>query len=330
MDDRCTPDQGPAKQASTAFTPPDMGIWQGRVDPEPDSERWHQRIAPYHHDAEPGVVLLGFASDAGVARNQGRIGAADAPQAIRRALAPMAWHRSGPAFDAGDVSCQGDDLEQAQAELGDRIAPLLDAGQLPVVLGGGHEVAYASWLGLSQHLRGRERRPVVGIINLDAHFDLRDPAVTTSSGTPFAQIANDCARMRWPFRYACLGVSEAANTKALFDTAKRLRVLVHQDRDFRDSHIATITRDVQRLVASCDHLYLSIDMDVFPASDAPGVSAPASRGVVLPHLEPILDCLRQSGKVRLIDIAEVNPAYDIDQRTARLAARLVHQLTRGH
>ncbi|MBY5941422.1 formimidoylglutamase [Halomonas sp. DP5N14-9] len=312
------------------LTEADMGIWQGRIDPEPNSERWHQRIAAYRSGAEPGVVVTGFASDAGVARNKGRVGAADGPAAIRRALAPMAWHRDAPAYDAGDVHCVGNGLEDAQEALGARVTEILDQGHQPVVLGGGHEVAYASWRGLSEHLDKGHRRPTVAIINLDAHFDLRDPSEQTSSGTPFAQIAADCARRRWPFRYACLGVSQAANTRALFHTAKRLKSLVVEDREFRDSRIAYIKRDVQRLVADCDHVYLTIDMDVFPASDAPGVSAPASRGVILTHFEPILEFLRRSRKLRLIDIAEVNPAYDIDQRTARLAARLVHQLTRSN
>lgn len=65
-----------------------MALWQGRTDPEPNSKRWHQRIQPLTEKATPGCALLGFASDAGVARNQGRIGAAKGPVAIRRALAP--------------------------------------------------------------------------------------------------------------------------------------------------------------------------------------------------------------------------------------------------
>jgi formiminoglutamase len=56
---------------------------------------------------------------------------------------------------------------------------------------------------------------------------------------------------------------------------------------------------------------------------APGVSAPAARGVALDVIEPIIDAVAGSGKLRLADIAELNPALDIDQRTARVAARLV-------
>ncbi|KAA0013881.1 formimidoylglutamase [Billgrantia pellis] len=306
-----------------------MSPWAGREDPEPDSLRWHQVITPLKRGASPGLALLGFACDAGVARNQGRIGAAEGPRAIRRALAPLAWHRTAPVFDAGDVNCHGnDDLEAAQQRLAERVAALLSASHLPLIFGGGHEVAFGSWSGLARHLEAQgEARPRVGIINLDAHFDLRDPSQTRSSGTPFAQIAAECHARGWPFRYACLGVSRASNTRALFARAREFGVLVREDREFTAQHLDAIVRDLQRFMAHCDHLYLTADLDVLPAAEAPGVSAPAARGVSLALLEPLLEAVRDSGKLRLADIAELNPGFDIDTRTARAAARLIHQLT---
>ncbi|WP_237673481.1 formimidoylglutamase [Vreelandella profundi] len=306
----------------------DMSPWQGRTDPEPHSERWHQKVQPLAESVARGCVLLGFACDAGVARNQGRVGAAEGPIALRQSLAPLAWHRRGPAYDAGDVRCEDDAMEAAQQALADRLTPLLDAGHRPIVLGGGHEIAYASWTGLAQHLAGRgETAPRVGIINFDAHFDLRDPAHVRSSGTPFSQIADDSQQRGWPFRYACLGVSRAANTRALFTRAADLGVLAFEDRDFDARYLNSIQRDVERFIARCDHLYLTIDLDVLPAAEAPGVSAPAARGVSLAMIEPLIERIRDSGKLRLADLAELNPGKDIDGRTARAAARLVHLLT---
>ena len=315
-----------------ADTPIDMALWQGRTDPEPASERWHQRIQPLANNVVPGCALLGFESDAGVARNQGRTGAAEGPNALRRALAPLAWHRTAPAYDAGNVRCVDDGLEAAQQVLADRLASLLTAGHLPIVLGGGHEVAYASWLGLAQSFmpKGSDSKsapPRIGIINLDAHFDLRDPAHIRSSGTPFAQIADKCQEWDWLFRYACLGVSRAANTRALFTRAAALGTLVREDREIDALRLDSIVRDVQRFIAKCDHIYLTIDLDVLPAAEAPGVSAPAARGVSFALIEPLVEAVRDSGKLRLADLAELNPSLDIDSRTARVAARLVHLLT---
>ena len=308
----------------------DMTAWQGRVDPEPDSPRWHQCVQPWKVDASPGAALLGFASDAGVKRNQGRPGAAGGPLAIRRALANLAWHRQAPVYDAGTVACDDDALEEAQQHLAGRVASLLDAEQLPIVLGGGHEVAYASWSGLVRHLEAREASPRIGIINLDAHFDLRDPAHVHSSGTPFAQVAEQCRARDWPFRYACLGVSRASNTRALFRRAEELDVLVREDREFDARRLDALRRDLERFIVHCDHLYLTVDLDVLPAHEAPGVSAPAARGVSLALLEPLIEVIRDSGKLRLADLAELNPQHDIDNRTARVAARLVHLLTLNH
>ena len=192
-------------------------------------------------------------------------------------------------------------------------------------------MAYGSWLGIAEHLAGeaapRMAAPRIGIINFDAHFDLRDPAHIHSSGTPFAQIAGECQSRGWPFAYACLGVSRASNTRALFQRAADLGVLVREDREIREGSLAAICAELQALIAGCDAVYLTIDIDVLPACEAPGVSAPAARGVPLALLEPLLECIRDSGKLRLADLAELNPAQDIDSRTARVAARLIHLLT---
>lgn len=303
-----------------------MEVWSGRIDPEPDSQRWHQRVQVLAEDSKSGLALLGFACDEGVRRNHGRVGAVGGPQALRRALANLAWHRQAPAYDAGDVCCEDGDLEAAQARLAHNVCALLDAGHLPLVLGGGHEVAFGSWSGLAEYLGG-QAQPRIGIVNFDAHFDLRDPAHVHSSGTPFAQIAEQSAARGWPFRYACLGVSRASNTRALFARAAEMNVLVREDREIRESTLDAIGAELDAFAADCDALHLSIDIDVLPACEAPGVSAPAARGVRLELLEPLLERLRASGKLRLIEFAELNPEYDIDNRTAKAAARLIHLLS---
>lgn len=315
------------------MTQPDrfsLDAWTGRVDPEPDSDRWHQRIqALPATDAAPGLALIGFACDEGVRRNHGRVGAAQGPLALRRALANLPWTRATPGYDAGDVVCEDGDLDAAQARLAANVAALLDAGHLPVVLGGGHEVAFGSWSGLAQHLQPGERTPRIGIINFDAHFDLRDPAHVHSSGTSFAQIAAQCAERGWPFAYACIGVSRAANTRALFSRATALNVLVREDHEIRESTLTDVGHALQDFMAACDAVYVTIDIDVLPAGEAPGVSAPAAHGVPLALLEPLLARVAASGKLRLADVAELNPTHDIDNRTARAAARLIHTLSQA-
>ena len=77
-----------------------------------------------------------------------------------------------------------------------------------------------------------------------------------------------------------------------------------------------------------DVLYLTIDLDVLPAGVAPGVSAPAAYGVPLPVITAVCRQVAWSGKLLHLDIAELNPALDVDGRTARVAARLLDTLLR--
>ncbi|MBL0659750.1 formimidoylglutamase [Aeromonas dhakensis] len=305
----------------------DMSVWQGRQDPE-DGElalRWHDRVLPWQGRGEPGVVLLGFACDEGVRRNKGRVGAAGAPLAVRKLLANTAWHLGQPVYDGGDVHCEDGDLDAAHERLAERVATALEQGQFPLVLGGGHEVAFGSWSGLNRHLGGRGR---VGIINFDAHFDLRMKLEQASSGTPFFQVAEQCAAQGTPFTYACLGVAETANTAALFARAEALGVWHELDEAMTPTELPALLNGLDAFIARCEHLYLTIDLDVLPAAVMPGVSAPAARGVELAVIEPLIAHIRASGKLRLADLAEYNPNLDQDNRSARVAARLVHQLTK--
>ena len=186
-------------------------------------------------------------------------------------------------------------------------------------------MAFGSWSGLNLHLGGSGK---VGIINFDAHFDLRMKQELASSGTPFFQIAEQCAAQGTPFHYACLGVAETANTQALFARAKALGVWHVLDEAMTQTELPALLAGLDTFIADCDHLYLTIDLDVLPAAVMPGVSAPAARGVELAVIEPLIAHIRASGKLRLADLAELNPMLDQDNRSARVAARLVHLLTR--
>jgi len=310
--------------------PADLALWTGRVDAEEGLRalRWHQAVRPLPGGAAPGLALLGFACDAGVARNHGRTGAAEGPAALRRALANLAWHRTAPAWDAGDVVVSDDRLEDGQRELAEAVTRLLEAGHRPVVVGGGHEVAAGTFTGLADHLaRGAgSRAPVIGVVNLDAHLDLR--AGRASSGTPFRQIAEACAARRWPFRYLCLGVDQGSNTEALLDTARRLGASWRSDRALVPARLDEASAELAAFLATVERVHLTVDLDVLPAAVAPGVSAPAPRGVALEVVEALVDTVLASGKLALGEVAELNPRLDVDGRTARVAARLVEQLGR--
>lgn len=305
--------------------------WTGRFDGDgAEHRRWWQAVTPFgKNDGGPDssaarpAVILGFASDEGVRRNKGRTGAALAPAALRAALGPLAFHSNRTVSDAGDIVVSDGALEAGQARAGQAIAAMLDGGRLTAVLGGGHETAYASYLGVaaSKAVRDGQR---LGILNLDAHFDLRDEALP-SSGTPFRQMAEAEAAAGREFRYAVVGISEPNNTRALFNTAARLGVRYLPDEDCTAERVREF---VAAFLARVDVLYLTIDLDVLPASVAPGVSAPAAYGVPLPVISAVCRQVAESGKLLHLDVAELNPGFDIDGRTAKVAARLVNTLLR--
>ncbi|HEY8701109.1 MAG TPA: formimidoylglutamase [Arthrobacter sp.] len=324
--------------ALTVDVPPQP--WTGRFDGDGgEYRRWWQAVSRYtpgtdgaaapaslrataHGPSRP-AVLLGFASDEGVRRNKGRPGAASAPAALRAALGPLAFHLDRAVSDAGDVAVRGGAMEAGQARAGLAITSMLDAGRLTVVLGGGHETAFASYLGIagSEAVRGGMR---LGVLNLDAHFDLRE-APQPTSGTPFLQMAEAEAAAGREFRYAVVGISEPNNTRSLFSTAERLGVKYLLDEDCTAERVRSF---VAEFIGRLDVLYLTIDLDVLPASVAPGVSAPAAYGVPLPIISAVCRQVVESGKLLHVDVAELNPDLDIDGRTAKVAARLVNTLLR--
>lgn len=300
----------------------EVHLWQGRDDTPaegPAAVRWHQRVAPYTTPVPSGDVLVGFCSDEGVRRNGGRVGAAAGPEALRSALANMAWHGTRAIYDAGDVVCHDGQLEVAQVALGNQVADILNAGHRPLIMGGGHEVAWGTWQGIAESAKHAQR---AGIINVDAHFDLRQSSQATS-GTSFAQIQRDCVDRQMPFNYLCLGVSALANTAALFETAKQTGTKWLLDEQFVMWNRPVVDTVLNAFLDSVDAVYLTICLDAFPASDAPGVSAPAARGIEIAMAEWLIDLVCRREQLLVAEIAELNPQFDQDHRTAKLAARLL-------
>lgn len=328
-------------------TPEPLSVWAGRTDGDgPEHARWHQLVRPATAIPGPHVAVVGFRSDEGVRRNGGRVGAVDGPAALRSALSPLVPHpqitdAAVGLVDHGDAVTVGEDLETGHRDAAALIATALAAPRsaLTVVLGGGHETAWASYLGLVASLEARSTGarspadsdpfPRWGVLNLDAHFDLRQEPRATS-GTPFLQMAQAERAAGRTLQYAVLGISEANNTGALFTTAREHGVRWMTDLECLDGGAATVRGFVEDFARDLDVLYLTIDLDVLPAATAPGVSAPAGLGVPLPLIVEAVRSAAGTGKLVLLDVVELNPALDVDHRTARTAARLIDLAVREH
>ncbi|GAA1353171.1 formimidoylglutamase [Falsarthrobacter nasiphocae] len=279
----------------------------------------------------PAVDLIGFSSDAGVARNKGRVGAAEGPDALRTGLASLAIREPRTLTDFGTIVVADDaGLEPGQDRLSDAVAGSVRRGAVPCVLGGGHETAWGTFRGLRAELAAKAeqagtRTPRLGILNLDQHFDLREEDRPTS-GTPFRQIAELLKAAGEDFVYGVVGLSEVNNTTAGFETAEALGVRVLLD---VDCTVQAAVRFARELIDSVDALYMTLDLDVLPASVAPGVSAPAGYGVNLDIIRAVMLEAARSGKLAGFDVVELNPRFDTDSRTARTAARLIDDVVRA-
>ena len=139
---------------------------------------------------KPDIALIGYACDEGVRRNLGRPGARQGPTAIRQQLGKVAWHLPTSVVDVGDVVCQGEALETCQSQFSELITSLIKHDIFPIGLGGGHDIAYAHFRGIWNAFP-ENAKPRIGIVNLDAHFDLRPLKGQANSGTPFYQILSE-------------------------------------------------------------------------------------------------------------------------------------------
>jgi formiminoglutamase len=310
--------------------------WFTRLEPavvamppsRPDDPRLGDVLERWAGQAEalrPGQpVIVGFPQDEGVRRNGGRAGAAKAPDTIRTflyRLVPYDGERrldlsADPPLEAGNVRTEGS-LEDSQNALAEVVAGILHAGAIPVILGGGHETAYGHYLGYV-----KANLPVA-IINLDAHLDVR-PCIDGlgHSGSPFRQAIEHATHPLPASLYRCVGANPFAVAR------DHLQFVEH----FGGSVIwaSSITHLDQSMQSALEALkshncpiYLSLDADVVAATEVPGVSAPNPWGVSGTN---VAKCAFQAGEdaaVRSFDLVEINPAHDIDGRSARWAAMVL-------
>lgn len=319
------------------YTPTDSNFWTGRVDDlhDVDSFRMHQiiklldlqDIETLKLDPEKlDICLLGYCCDVGIERNSGRVGAKHGPVDIRNKFAslPIPFCDKIGIYDGGNLFCKEGDLEDIQEQLAIAVEKILDKHLFPIVLGGSHDVAYGHFNGILNHLKKLTAQPKIGIINFDAHFDLRPYDEGASSGTMFSQIADRCAAEDQEFNYLCLGIQTSGNTRSLFKKADSLGTKYVLAREFMELDPETISAKIRTFLSDNDYIYLTICGDVFSAASAPGVSAMQPFGLKPTDVLKFTKQILQSRKVISFDIAEVSPPLDDDKRTARLAANIVY------
>lgn len=313
------------------YLAPKTEFWTGRQD-SPLAERFYQHVqcVDIHKQKLPAksqkqaVGFVGFCSEEGIKRNMGRLGSRKGPEEIRKHLSNLAFHFDDVRlYDFGDITCRNGSLETAQQQLAKLVNELLQKNIKPILLGGGHEIAWGHYQGIHQAFPKEN----IGIINFDAHFDLR-PVLEGgkgTSGSSFLQIAEHCKQELKEFNYFCIGIQQASNTSSLFKTAKQLGTEVIFADEIHNSPPETFFHQIDEFVAQCDKLYVTVCLDVLATAFAPGVSAPQALGLQPWQVIAILQHLAHSDKLISFDIAELSPPHDMNGMTASLAAGLVSE-----
>ncbi len=311
------------------LAPPDPALFFSRNDP--DDPRMGD-CTLREPDESPGaarVALIGVPQEIGVERNGGRAGAAGAPDAIRAMLYRLTPYdmlegRSLPhgiLLDMGNIRVDGE-LEEIHKRLTEVVRHICSAGLIPLVLGGGHDITYASAAGVHA-VHGR-----LGMVNLDAHLDVRSPIPMRNSGTSFRMLIEEGRVV--PGSFVEFGVQSFVNAEShvrwLREQGGHLMPL-SQIRSLGFG--SAVASALDRAGSGADATYATLDIDGVRASDAPGVSATMPDGFSAGELLEAARTLGCRPSVQALDIVEVNPRFDRDNSTAKLAAHAIMHFLAG-
>lgn len=287
----------------------------------PDNNVSDLRLRDYIRQNKPADIslidLISFPTDQGVMINNGRTGSAQAPELIRARLFNMT---PDPAHfeahtnllkcvsDQGSVPCEMN-LVSDQVLLGSKVSLSLKNVSIPVIIGGGHETTYGHFLGYAE-----TGKPVT-IINIDAHTDVRHlKNGSPHSGSPFRQAIEHKSALCRGYHVFGLNPSSVALEH---DHFVRKHGSAHYIDDFD-------LNNVLKTVQSCDtDIMITMDMDAVDQSQAPGVSAPNTYGLSAQIWLKTAFELGKNAKITSFDLCEVNPVYDRDGQTVRLAAMTI-------
>lgn len=285
------------------------------------------------------IHLIGAPMDLGADRRGVDMG----PSAIRYAGLNEKLHALGhEVTDLGSVhvpdpesGTQGDPklkyLDQIVAsaqELGECVQRSIEAGAVPITLGGDHSIALGSISGAANALG------TIGVIWIDAHGDF-NTSDTTPSGNIHGMILAALAGLGDPRLVNAVGKGPHIDPKRLviigardLDTGERelLRsagVHVRTMTDIDRRGIYDVTREALLLANDgANGLHVSFDMDVMNPSEAPGVGTPVPGGITYREAHLAMELIAESGRMTSLDLVEVNPILDNENRTAILATEL--------
>ncbi len=275
-------------------------------------------------DAAAAVGLLGAPLAAGSVTP----GACDrAPELLRRTLRRIGRYDvetgrelSTEIADRGDAEVAGLSIEEATPRIRDALAASAEAHALTLLAGGNNAITRPAVLALGN-------LDEVGLITLDAHFDMRDLDQGLSNGNPVRALIDDGLPGA---NIAQVGLASFANSKAMHEDAIAAGNLVITMGDIRGDGIDHAIERALDHVAHCDALVIDCDIDVIDRSQMPGAPGARPGGMAVQDFFHAVRRLASDPRVRVIDLTEWDPSLDPSDLSALTAARWVAECLAGY
>lgn len=270
------------------------------------------------------VVIMGAPFDCGT---QWRSGTRFGPRSIREASTLFAFGHAGAydheddrvyldgtggrIVDIGDADIVHTDTERSHANIEAGVRAILAAGAIPVVLGGDHSINIPC-------IRAFDDQPPMHLIQIDAHLDFVDErqGVRHGHGNPMRR----AAEQSYITGMTQIGIRNVSSTaREGYEDAREFGSDILSVRQVRKMGLEAL---LERIPAGVNY-YLSIDIDAFDPSIAPGTGTPSHGGFLYYEILELLAALAERGHVAGIDLVEVAPDYDPAKITPILAAQLL-------
>ena len=247
---------------------------------------------------------------------------------------PKAFRAALPRFSTYDVET-GLSLETRVHDAGDvplkavtpadAFGPVLDAVKaqahkpLTVLIGGNNAITRPGVHGL-----GLDR---VGLLTLDAHFDLRDTDQGLTNGNPVQALLEDGLDGR---RISQIGLAPFANTKRAHDKARAAGISVRIAGECRERGLATVVaEELERLSGLCDAIYVDFDIDVIDRSQWPASPGARPGGVSVHDFFAATRVIGAHPKVKAVDLTEYDPSLEIGDLSSLTVGRWFCELLAG-
>lgn len=224
-------------------------------------------------------------------------------------------------FDDGDLTLQDLQPADALAPMLERLTPLTQQHELTIILGGNNAITRPCVHALDRTLQR------VGVLTLDAHFDLRDTDCGLTNGNPIQALLQDGLPGR---SIAQIGLLPFANTKKAHDKAKAAGITVATAAACKAEGLAGIATQALALLASrCDVIHVDFDIDVVERHAMPGAPGARPGGVAVQDFFNATRVICAHPKVRSIDLTEFDPSLDVAAISALTAARWMCEALTG-